>query len=29
VKDAAGASVCTHDPGFDVDVLVRAALRTM
>jgi DNA-binding HxlR family transcriptional regulator len=29
VKDVAGASVCTHDPGFDVDVLVRADLRTM
>jgi hypothetical protein len=29
VKDAAGPSVCTHDPGFDVDVVVRSDLSTL
>jgi DNA-binding HxlR family transcriptional regulator len=29
VRDSAGPSVCTHDPGFDVDVLVRTGLATM
>ena len=29
VKDAAGPSVCTHDPGFDIDLLVRADLATL
>jgi hypothetical protein len=29
VKDSAGPSVCTHDPGFDIDVLVRADLATL
>ncbi len=29
VKDAAGASLCTHDPGFDVDVLIKAELATL
>jgi DNA-binding HxlR family transcriptional regulator len=29
VKDSAGPSVCTHDPGFEIDVLVRAELATL
>ena len=29
VKDASGPSLCTHDPGFDVDVRVEADLSTM
>jgi DNA-binding HxlR family transcriptional regulator len=29
VKDAAGPSVCTHDPGFDVDVVVRGELAVL
>lgn len=29
VKDTAGPSVCTHHPGFDVDVLVQADLAVL
>lgn len=29
VKDAAGPSVCTHDPGFEVDVVVEADLAAL
>jgi DNA-binding HxlR family transcriptional regulator len=29
VKDSAGPSLCTHDPGFEVDVLVRADLAAL
>lgn len=29
VKDASGPSLCTHDPGFDVDVIVEAGLAVM
>jgi DNA-binding HxlR family transcriptional regulator len=29
VKDASGPSLCTHDPGFDVDVVVQADLSAL
>jgi DNA-binding HxlR family transcriptional regulator len=29
MKDTGGASVCTHDPGFEVDVVVRADLAVL
>jgi DNA-binding HxlR family transcriptional regulator len=29
VKDAAGPSVCTQDPGYDVDVIIESDLATM
>jgi hypothetical protein len=29
VKDAAGPGVCTFDPGFDIDVVVRAEVSTL
>lgn len=29
VKDSAGASLCTHDPGFDVDIVVQADLAAL